>query len=178
MSSGNAADGEKVVLLIKKHWMQYGMAAVLIVASWLLYLICTALSTWLMNWNHTASTVALVTGHILLLLFHHTAFYRIFSSSMTRVLLTNKRILGSQGSLWLQENIIDIPLWKVRSLEVAKRGLLQHILDYGSILLNRRELPSLPLIPHPQTVHTRIVAQLQEMQTAFGKAPGSGTLQK
>ncbi len=158
--------------------MQYGMAAFLIVASWLLSLVCTALSTALMNWNHTASVVVLVTGHVLLLLFHHVAFYRIFSSSMTRVLLTNKRILRSQGSLWLRENVMDIPLWKIRSLEVAKHGLLQHILDYGSILLNRRELPSLPLIPHPQAVHARIVSQLQQMQSAFGNSTESSTISK
>lgn len=178
MSSDGTTDGEKVILLIKEHWMQYGMAAFLIVASWLLYLVCTALSTAFMNWNHTASVVALVTGHVLLLLFHHAAFYRIFSSSMTRVLLTNRRILGSQGSLWLRENVMDIPLWKIRSLEVAKHGLLQHIFDYGSILLNRRELPSLPLIPHPQAVHTRIVSQLQQMQSAFGNSTESSTISK
>lgn len=156
--------------------MQYGMSAFLIVASWLLYLVCTALSTVLMNWDHTASVIALVTGHVLLLLFHHAAFYRIFSGSMTRVLLTNKRILGFQGSLWLRENVMDIPLWKIRSLEVATHGLLQHIFDYGSILLNRRELPSLPLIPHPQTVHTHIVSQLQQMQSAFGNSTESSAI--
>jgi hypothetical protein len=178
MSSETAGSGEKTLLLIKEHWMQYGMPTFLIVASWTLFAICTALSSALMAWNHTASVAALITGHVLLLLFHHAAFYRLFSNSTTRILLTNKRILSSQGSLWLRENMIDIPLWKIRSLEIERRGLLPHLLNYGSILLNRRELPSLPLIPHPQAVHSRIVSQLQEMQTAFGNTPGSGTLQK
>src|SRR3990167_1814784 len=178
MYSERTANGEQVVLLIKEHWMQYGMPTFLIVVSWLLYLLCTALSTALMSWNHTASVAALITGHVLLLLFHHAAFYRLFSRSTTRVLLTNKRILSSQGSLWLRENVIDIPLWKIRSLEIDRHGLLQHLLDYGSILLNRKELPSLPLIPHPQAVHSQIVSQLQEMQTSFGKVSGSNTPQK
>ena len=178
MSSDNTGTGVPTLLLIKEHWMQYGMPAFLIVASWTLFALCTALSSALMAWNHGASVAALITGHVLLLLFHHAAFYRLFSNSTTRVLLTNKRLLSSQGSLWLRENVIDIPLWKIRSLEIDRHGLLQHLLDYGSILLNRRELPSLPLIPHPQAVHSRIVSQLQEMQTTFGNASGSGTLQK
>ena len=178
MSSEAATSDEKILLLIKEHWMQYTMAAFLIVASWVLFVICTMLSSALMTWNHIASVAALVSGHVLLLLFHHAAFYRIFSSSTTRVLLTNKRILTSQGSLWLRESVFDIPLWKIRSLEIDRRGLLPHLLDYGSILLNRRELPSLPLIPHPQTVHSRIVSQLQQMQTAFGNSSEGGTLQK
>ena len=178
MSSENAGSGETTLLLIKEHWMQYAMPAFLIVASWGLFALCTALSRAFMSWNHTASVDALITGHVLLLLFHHAAFYRLFSSSTTRVLLTNKRILSSQGSLWLRENVIDIPLWKIRSLEIDRHGLLQHLLDYGAILLNRRELPSLPLIPHPQAVHSRIVSQLQEMQTAFGNSTAGSTIPK
>ncbi len=178
MPSENAASDEKTLLLIKEHWMQYGMAAFLIFASWMLFVLCTALSSALMSWNHIASVAVLIAGHVLLLFFHHAAFYRIFSSSTTRVLLTNKRILSSQGSLWLRENVIDIPLWKIRSLEIDRHGLLPHLLDYGSILLNRRELPSLPLIPHPQAVHTRIVSQLQQMQSAFGNSTASSTISK
>ena len=177
MSSENSS-GETTLLLIKEHWMQYGMPVFLIFASWALFALCTALSSAMMSWNHTASVIALIVGHVLLLLFHHAAFYRLFSSSTTRVLLTNKRILSSQGSLWFRENVIDIPLWKIRSLEVSKHGLLQQLLDYGSILLNRKELPSLPLIPHPHAVHSRIVSQLQEMQTGFGNSTASSTISK
>src|SRR3989344_5858248 len=101
MSSERSFNGEHTLLHLKAHWMQYGMPLFLTAVSWLLYLICSALSTALMNWSHTASLIALVGGHVLLLLFHHAAFYQILSASTARFLLTNKRILRSQGHLWL-----------------------------------------------------------------------------
>lgn len=143
----------------------------MIVASWLLYLVCTALSTAFMNWNHTASVITLITGHFLLLLFHHAAFYQIFSSSTTRVLLTNRRILSYSQHLWQHDHFVDIPLWRVRALEVKKSSVIQHLLDYGSIILNRGELPSLQRIPHPQTLHAQIVSQMQEIQKSLERQP-------
>lgn len=156
--------GETPILLIRTHWMQYAMPVILVGTSWLLYFLCTALSLAFMGWNEAAGIAALIGGHALLLLFHHAAFYQIFSMSTTRFLVTNKRVVGMRQRLWLSDETIDVPLWKIRSMEVSKKGLLQHVLDYGSILLNRGTLPSIGLIRHPNLLHNRISIQLHQLQ--------------
>lgn len=168
--------GEMPLLLLGNHWMQYAMPILLMATSWFLYALCTALSLALMGWNHAASIAALIAGHAILLLFHHAAFYQIFSLSTSRTLITNKRILGSKQRLWLSDDTMDVPLWKIRSMEVSKKGFLQHIFNYGSIIINRGELPGIHLIPHPNSVHTRIVSQLQELQSNFSTASSNTPL--
>jgi hypothetical protein len=169
-------NGEERVLLIRTHWMQYVMPMLLMLLSWLLYFLCTAVSIALMQWNGTAAIAALIGGHALLLLFHHAAFYQIFSASTTRFLVTNKRILGLRQRLWLSDDTLDIPLWKIRSMEVFKKGFLQHVLDYGTIELNRGAFPSIGLVPHPNILHHRITSQLQQLQSAFGNAASDSTI--
>lgn len=176
--ASSTINGETPVLLIRTHWMQYVMPLLLMLLSWLLYFLCTAVSLALMQWNGTAAVIALIVGHALLLLFHHAAFYQIFSTSATRFLVTNKRILGLKQRLWFSDDTLDIPLWKIRSMEISKKGFLHHILDYGSIELNRGAFPSIGLIPHPNILHHRITSQLQELQTAYNNSPGSDTLKK
>ncbi|MEK7563059.1 MAG: PH domain-containing protein [Patescibacteria group bacterium] len=165
-----SATGETPLLILGNHWMQYAMPILLMMTSWFLYVLCTVLSLALMGWNHIASIAALIAGHAILLFFHHAAFYQIFSLSTSRTFITNKRILGSKQRLWFSDDMMDVPLWKIRSMEVSKKGIVQHIFDYGSIIINRGELPGIHLIPHPNAVHARIVSQLQELQSNFGTA--------
>lgn len=153
--------GEHPIAHIAQHWMNYAPAFLLMLASWFLYALCTVVSLSLMQSSHSFSIAILIAGHIFLLLFHHAAYYKFVSASMSHFLLTNRRILGSLQSPWLSEQVVDIPLVKIRTLEVNKGGILQHVLDYGAIVLNKSELPSLTHIPHPHSVHNQIAVQIQ-----------------
>ena len=153
--------GEQLVVHIAQHWMNYAPAFLLMLASWFLYVLCTVVSLSLMQVSHSFSVAMLIAGHVFLLLFHHAAYYKFVSASMSHFLLTNRRILGSLQSPWLSEQVVDIPLVKIRTLEVNKGGILQHVLDYGAIVLNKSELPSLTHIPHPHSVHNQIAVQIQ-----------------
>lgn len=157
-------DGEQPVALIKEHWTTYAAPVFLIIASWFLYFVCEVASASAMQVGHALSVGILVSGHVLLLLFHHAAFYRLFGESTHLYLLTNSRILMGKQRLWVSDTILDIPLWKVRSMEVKKKGFWPHLLDYGSIVLNRGELFALEHIPHPQHVHSQIAGQIQSRQ--------------
>ena len=157
----NPIIGEQPIAYIAQHWMNYAPAALLMLTSWLLYVFCTVLSMSLMQVSHPFAVAILIVGHVLLLLFHHAAYYKFVSASMSHFLLTNRRILGSLQNPWLSEQVIDVPLVKIRTLEVKKKGILQHVLDYGAIVLNKSELPSLNHIPHPHRVHNQIAVQIQ-----------------
>jgi membrane protein YdbS with pleckstrin-like domain len=169
MNSNGTIAGEKAVLMLNEHWIKYVMSFFLVFVSWLLYALCLSLSIAVIPQNHIASMVIVVVGHVLLLFFHHAAFYHFFSVGTWRTLITNRRILTSRQRLWFSDDIIDTPLWRVRSVEVKKKGILQHILDYGTIVLNRGDLPSIERVPHPYDAHTSIVVQIQEMQPALEK---------
>ena len=157
-------EGEQPVMLIKEHWTAYVAPFLLILASWVLYVLCEVASVGAMQVSHSLSVGLLVSGHVLLLLFHHAAFYRLFSESTHLYMLTNSRILMGKQLLWFADTILDIPLWKVRSMEVKKKGIWPHLLDYGSIILNRGELFALEHISHPQHIHNEIAHQIQSRQ--------------
>lgn len=156
---------ERAVFRVRDHEVKYMPALLLIVASWALYGLCAWASLSLRAWNHGAAVATLVTGHAVLLLFHHGAFYRLLSQSTARTLVTTHRVLGTEQQLWLSERVTDVPLWKIRSLEVVKRGILRQLLDFGTIRLNDGELPSLVRVARPHTVHNRIAHQVQQLQT-------------
>ena len=156
---------ERSVFRVRDHEVKYVPAFLLILASWVLYVLCAWASLSLRTWNHGAAVAALVTGHAVLLLFHHGAFYRLLSQSTARTLVTTHRVLRTEQRLWLSEHVTDVPLWKIRSLEVEKRGILRQLLDFGTIRMNGDELPSLVRVARPHTVHNRIAHQVQQLQT-------------
>ena len=156
---------EHAVFRVCDHEVKYMPALLLIAASWILYGLCAWASLSLRTWNHAAAVAALVTGHAVLLLFHHGAFYRLLSQSTARTLVTTHRVLRTEQQLWLSERVMDVPLWKIRSLEVEKSGILRQLLDFGTIRLNGGELPSLVRDARPHTVHNRIAHQVQQLQT-------------
>jgi hypothetical protein len=156
---------EHAVFRVRDHEVKYLPALLLIAASWVLFGLCTWASLSLRAWNHDVAVVALILGHAFLLLFHHGAFYRLLSQSTARTLITTHRVLGTEQQLWLSERVTDVPLWKIRSLEVVKRGVLRQLLDFGTIRLNDGELPSLQNVARPHIVHSRIAHQVQQLQT-------------
>jgi hypothetical protein len=163
-------DEEEALYVFNEHWVRYSKAILLFLIGVGANILCVALSLWLHEINHIISMVSIIVGHILLLTFHHAAFYSFLSVSMSQYLVTNKRILGSQQNLWFKDKLIDIPLWRIRSIEVQKKGIGQHIFNYGSLLFNNGDFSVLNRIPDPHAVHTKIFALVQKMQPALERA--------
>ena len=167
MSSQSIIQGEKALYVLSEHWIRYAKSAVLVGTALVIYIACIAASASIHPVNHALSLGVTVMGHVLLLLFHHAAFYHFLSASTNQYLISNRRILGSHQNIWFSDQLTDIPLWRIRSVEVQKTGLLQHMLNYGSLVLNSGELPTLQRIPHPHTAHTKLMPLIQDMQPAL-----------
>lgn len=165
-------DGEEAVLLIHEHWMRFIPAMLLIFFSWMLYALCGILAAIAAPQSHELSLWIILIGHVFLLLFHHAAFYRYLSVSTRQYLLTNKRIIGSEQRLWVSDDILDIPLYRIRAIEAKEEGILQRLLRFGTLVLNRGELPSLREISHPDAVHDYVTAQLQNLLPATAVVRG------
>lgn len=169
MKNDNMIIGEKEVLLINEHWVKYTPAVLLIIASWGIYALCLTLGLAASGVSHLLSIALIVIGHLILLMFHHAAFYSFFSATTWQTLVTNRRLLCSQQLLWVSDDMVDIPIWRIRSVEVRKKGAMQHILNYGSLILNSGALPTIERVPHPHKVHARLVPYIQGMQPAVEK---------
>ncbi len=161
-------DGEEAVLLIHEHWMRFLPAIFLILVSWAFYALCEILASTATQ-NHELSLWIILIGHAFLLLFHHAAFYRYLSVSTRQYLLTNRRIIGSEQRLWVSDNVLDIPLYRIRSIEAREEGIFQHLFRFGTLIPNRGELPSLHFISHPDAAHDAIMAQVQRLLPTVSK---------
>lgn len=173
MNPDTIIQGEKSLYLFNEHWVRYAKSVLLIGTALIIYIACITASSFVHDVNHTFSVVITIAGHVLLLLFHHAAFYQFLSASTNQYMISNRRILGSHQDLWFADQMIDIPLWRISSVEVQKAGLLQHALDFGSLVLNSGELPTLKRIPHPHTAHMKLMPLIQDMQPALEKHSGS-----
>ncbi len=169
MKTSVVIDGEEGVLLINEHWIKYLPMLFLLITSWFLYSICLALSLSIRDTSHIGFMVAIITGHIILLAFHHAAFYNYFCASSRRTLVSSRRILMSEQHPWFSDDISDTPIWRIRSVEVHQKGILQHVLGYGSFVFNRGELPTIKRAPHPHDTHAQIIPYIQGMQPAIEK---------
>jgi len=169
MKKQTAINGEEAVLLINEHWIKYIPALFLVITSWLLYVFCLGLSIAISDASHISSMTSIVFGHIILLAFHHAAFYNYFCASSRRTLITTRRILTSDQHPWISDDVTDTPLWRLRSIEVRKEGVIQHLFDYGSLILNRGEMPTIVRVLHPHDVHAQIIPHIQGMQPALEK---------
>lgn len=169
MSTQHNIEGEEVVLFINEHWVKYVPSVLLAILSWILYAFCLSLSLAVNNLSHELSMFVIISGHLMLLFFHHVAFYRFLNASTWQTLVTNRRILGTHQQLWVSDEISDIPLWRVQSIEVRQHGIFQQLLDFGVLILNRGELPTIQRVPHPHKAHARLIPHIQGMQPALEK---------
>ncbi|PIR53032.1 hypothetical protein COU76_03190 [Candidatus Peregrinibacteria bacterium CG10_big_fil_rev_8_21_14_0_10_49_10] len=169
MNTQHAIEGEEVVLFINEHWVKYIPPMLLAMLSWILYVLCLTLSLAINTVSHGLSVFVIVLGHFLLLALHHTAFYRFFNASTWQTLITNRRILEIHQQLWISNKVSDTPLWRVRTVEVKQQGIMQQLLGYGILVLNRGEIPTIHRVPHPHMAHARLIPYIQGMQPALEK---------
>jgi len=176
MSKKSCIEGEHPVLFINEHWVKYAKPILMALISWILYVICLSLGIVTSEISHVLSMFIIVSGHLLLLTFHHASFIGFINVSTQQVLITNRRILSIRQKLWISDNITDIPLWRISSVQVQKKGFLQQVLDYGSLILNRGELPNVERVPNPHAVHTKLIPQIQDMQPSLEKSRTSADM--
>lgn len=167
MKVQHAITGEESLFVINEHWIKYFPAVLLIIASWVIWAFCIWIGYILMETNPTASAIMIFLSHILLLVFHHAAFYHFFSVSTHQTAVTNRRIISFKQQLWVSDDVIDIPLWQVKSVEVRAQGFAQHFFNYGSLIFNGGEFPSIERVPNPYRVHAKLTPHIHVMQPAL-----------
>ena len=157
---------ERLVDAFSTHWIKYSMPVfvlfVLLMTSILLFYFA-GLSTHHLMW---LSHITLLLALVLLVTVHHWFFHRILSDGMDDVIITDKRIIFLDSSLWLRDDMQEIALGQIRAVEARKRGILQNVFHYGSLWFDTGGSAIgggkvIPLVPHPHRKAKEILALLE-----------------
>ena len=63
--------------------------------------------------------------------------------------MTSKRIIYLRESLYFQNDIQEIPLRRIKSVTGEKHGILQTLLNYGTLRFDIDIGITIPFAPHP-----------------------------
>src|SRR5690606_9948235 len=142
------------------HWVRYvapvSAFLILIVISMLLFYMAGVSA----DRQSIASDALFLLGTVMLLTTFHGIFHLLFSRYLAQIIVTNKRVIKLEQRLLLQDEMMEIPLEKVRSVSAEKHGVMQSILRYGTIVLDAHRIT---YVPHPHAV-ARDIAHVLEMK--------------
>lgn len=151
--------GEHLVRVASGHWIVY-------VFPYFLLTVLTGISFLLLGLAATAavqgfavSVAAFWAGMLLLLAVQHWFFLYLMSDSLGYVLVTSRRVIVISTKLLVQETMQEIAFEKMKTVTAVKKGILQNVLTYGTLLFEGGT--AVPYIAHPNSV-------VKDIQQAMG----------
>jgi hypothetical protein len=151
--------GERLVRVASGHWIVYVFPYFLFtvlmgIAFGLLALAATAVA-----YGSAAAIPAFWCGMLLLLVVQHWFFLYLMSDSLGYVLVTSRRVIVISTKLLVQETMQEISFEKMKTVSAVKKGFLQNVLTYGTLLFEGGT--AVPYIAHPNSV-------VKDIQQAMG----------
>ncbi len=142
---------EHLIRIVDEHWMIYlrpiFFSSIVLIAG-LLSLVFSFLTVFHSGWMYLSSYIF---GVACLLLSFHGLFVILMSESLSQIVITSKRVLHFSNSIPFGEGIAEASFEKMKSVEVEKHGLLQSVLNYGSLNFERGKM-IIHFVPHPNSV--------------------------
>ena len=151
-------DGEVVICVFRKHWIAvlptlFSMPGIFVV----LFLIFMNLPL-LVNQGHWMAYLmvfALGALHALI----HRQFLTIFHYYLNTVILTDRRVVLIDKSVFFKDSKTSIDLVNVQDIQKHQDGIFQNALNYGSLhfMLSGSGSPSvIDLVPRPEYQYKKI----------------------
>lgn len=146
---------EKLIFCVSTHWVKY--VPNLLKNNFLgiigLLLFFTANIAVL----KPVSTITFISGSIIILYAHHHMFHKLMSESMFDIFVTSERVIYFNDKLFLSNNEHEIPLHRIAGIEANQEGLIQNILNYGTIWIDTGGSTvdlkrSIPMAPNPEEI--------------------------
>lgn len=151
-------DGEFVICTFRKHWISILPTLIslpgLLVVLFLLF-VNLPLLVQESHWVAILMVFALAALHALI----HRQFLTIFHYYLNTVILTDRRVVFIDKSVFLKDSKTSIDLVNVQDIEKMQDGLLQNFLNYGSLvfMLSGSASPStIDLVPRPEYQYKKI----------------------
>ncbi len=160
MNTEATSNGEMFISSMQEHWIRYvgpafGCLILTTLSIFLYYL--AGVSAFEQEW---ASDALFVTATIMLLVTTHGIFHLLMSRYLSQIIVTDKRIIKLDQRLFLQDEMHESPLDKVRVVSAEKHGVMQSLLRYGTVVLDQQKIT---YVPHPHAV-ARDIAHVLEMK--------------
>ena len=157
---------EYLVYAISEHWIKYAVPVVLYAVLTPLSIGMLALAGATAHRNDVVSFSSHFIGLAMLLLTHHWFFHRILSESIIDIIVTTKRIIYLEDSLFLSYTKHDIALERIRAVEARENGIVQNILSYGDLWFDTggSDITGgtvIHYVPHPHTQEKQIMKLLE-----------------
>ena len=158
---------EKIVLVSTTHWMKYFPSLVLsslLGMSGLILLI----AAWFTQSIPPIALLLFCVGFLLNIIAHHRFFHTLLSEEVFDIIVTTKRILYFDDCLFFCDDEHEVPLHKVSAVEAQKRGILQNILNFGTMWFDTgggvMDLKrSIPYVSKPDHISEIIADMLEEV---------------
>lgn len=151
MTNAPSSGGERLIRIVNEHWIKYivpvSVFLVLIVVSLFLFVVA-GMSAYHVMW---VSHLAFVPAVLLMLVAHHWFFVMILSEVADCIVITDHRLIQLKIRLLQHDAMIDVAFDKMKTVEASKEGLLQNILNYGTLHFEGAK-SAIKLVPHPNSV--------------------------
>ncbi len=155
---------ERLVYCTSTHWMKYlfnGMKNFSFILFGILLLSASNIAV-----LKGVSSITFMIGCMLILYATHHFFHKLMSESMYDIFVTTERVIYFDDSLFILNDEHEIPLHRVAGIEVSQNGLIQNVLNYGTLWVDtggstidfRR---SIPYVPNPEGLNAIMTKQLQ-----------------
>lgn len=151
-------DGEEVICAFRKHWISIlptlvSMPGLLVI----LFLLYTNLPVLVQqgHWMAYLMVFALAALHAII----HRQFLTVFHYYLNTVILTDRRVVLLDKSVFLKDSKTSIDLVNVQDIQKHQVGFIQNFLNFGSLsfMLSGSGSPSvIDLVPRPEYQYKKI----------------------
>lgn len=133
-----------------QHWVVYVVPCAIYGALFLFSLFFLFIAASLVTHAAVLWTSSFLVSFLLLLIAIHGFFITLLSESTSSIIITNKRVVSFHGTVPFRDDLLEISFEKLKTVEARRRGLLQNLLNYGS--LHFEKYASVDAVPHPASV--------------------------
>lgn len=138
---------ERLVNVSDEHWMIYVIPVLicfLLFAASILFLVIAGATLTHSDWIWETSFVF---GCVFLLLSLHGFFLILLGESISQIVITSKRVIRFHDVILFREEMLEVSYDKMKTVEARKKGILQTILNYGTLHFENNAV--IEYVPHP-----------------------------
>ncbi|PIR53052.1 hypothetical protein COU76_03295 [Candidatus Peregrinibacteria bacterium CG10_big_fil_rev_8_21_14_0_10_49_10] len=124
---------ERLLYATSTHWVKYGKHLLFSLMFLTIGIAFLGTTSSLTGTFRMVGPVLYGMSSVCVLVGHHVLFHKILSECMPDILITNRRVIYFDDSLLCCDDENEIPLSKVPGVQVAQHGILQNLLNYGTL---------------------------------------------
>lgn len=160
-AKGGSKD-ERLLCIVSEHWIKYVFPVfiymILMIASIGLFFLSQMTATHV----DVVPQFAFFASFAVFLIAHHWFFFTLMGETENHIIVTSKRVIHIRERLYFTDEVFQVSFDKMKTVEAKKDGLLQNILQYGSLWFETNKAV-IKRVPHPNSV-ARAIEQAMGLQ--------------